>query len=64
MTAEDLLKLTALLTEFEKQDFSDLPDYAAGQWSRRNLEAIRWDVVWLFMAKRYSSCQTLNEAKK
>jgi hypothetical protein len=40
------MTLLEMLIEFEKRDLGDLPEYTAGNWTRRNLEAIIRDLEW------------------
>jgi hypothetical protein len=41
---EKLDQLAAMLREWSRQDFGDLPEFIAGEWSRRNLDAMIGDI--------------------
>ena len=44
MKEDDLKELLRLLKEWSALDFGDMPEFNAGEWSRRNLAALSDDV--------------------
>lgn len=45
LDADELLDLQRLLERFEDNFEGDLPEYSAGNWSRRNLDALIRDIT-------------------